>query len=532
MLIPNQNINTATRAAIITNHVKQYTSIVSLMNDKRGIASVKFLMSDSKEAEEVRRYLIGPGFVTTDAAMSWKQFSALYSTHFCFTTDHVLDNNMNKKVEIENWIQYIFSFYLSALTFIKRSLFYTTKHDSTTNINNCYYVSKRVIFSILGLYRQKVLKTLLDTKAYIATSKLNYNQINERIQLTITACEERIVANKVSNPTKKVIWSDAIDAVNIHMNTKQSFNDYVLSLTEYPNVVHDLLKSNYFLDHILLDDNNSDNNDLIFRDVDTEYTISTIKVALIDDYAHLFSWVISGNGWFSEQFEVELKKDLNEVAFCQGIGGRTNSYVRVACIDAEDNMLFPIGKNCCYNVVQCSEVETKLINLMNSLFDIQNNITNRDTNDAVPRAHSSVNTLVIVAGAVSNACFGLHDDTSELLNSDGTNDDIRKTKDGHSLPQKNEQQTITLVITNDESLSTSVIWKKKSNSDVVVTIQCGTFFFHQGGAGLNAYFDHIVSYDKCIPRIGYYRISISGRNYLLPSVVCHKQQQHVLHRTQ
>ena len=157
---------------------------------------------------------------------------------------------------------------------------------------------------------------------------------------------------------------------------------------------------------------------------------------------------------FSPSFRSRLFADLDRSRFMKGVGGRENSFIRVARrrenSKEEEGTYFQIGRKL-YPSDESTDTENQLMDQINSLLRVQHahsRMISHNEHGVFPSTYQTINTLQIMVEYVTKSSgYARHNDCGKLLNSTGSIDTARVTDiDTPSrLPYAEETQTVTAV---------------------------------------------------------------------------------------
>ncbi len=154
----------------------------------------------------------------------------------------------------------------------------------------------------------------------------------------------------------------------------------------------------------------------------------------------------------SPDFARELLGDMDRVNFMKGLGGRHQSFIRIATTDDHNNTYFQTGQHI-YPAQPASDIECKVIAIVNRMLQMQHDaLTKRHELDEsnVAFLYSPVNTIQILVELMDGATgYAPHSDCDKMVNTPGMLSDMGGNSDiiVDRLPLREEMQTVTLVVT-------------------------------------------------------------------------------------
>ena len=189
-------------------------------------------------------------------------------------------------------------------------------------------------------------------------------------------------------------------------------------------------------------------------------------------------------------FVSEVRKQMNNLYYLQGTGGKTQAKMR--CASLYDNPAPFTTGNIVYAGVPASAIERKLLDIANTLCSGQRSFVETKLGGTSYLVTFAANQALTVVATFNEALFKKHSDFSERLCS-REGERRYEVSDGLSLPLRTELQVITFVFSNSplSDHSTDLVYYQEqevnTTSDCILgKIPLSNCCLHMQGAGSQA----------------------------------------------
>ena len=203
--------------------------------------------------------------------------------------------------------------------------------------------------------------------------------------------------------------------------------------------------------------------------------IQPFEVAVVHDFA-------------PTSFVSEVRKQMNDLTFLRGAGGKTQAFLRCASV-TEHPAPFTTNK-IVYSGVAAADIERKLLAIANTICAGQEAYVKAKLRNAGYLVTFAANQLLTVVATFNEALFKQHSDFSERLCSPDAMSRYEVTEGLH-LPLRSELQVITFVLSNSpcSKHSSDLVYYKESHqgagsgTDQIKKIPLSNCCLHMQGAG-------------------------------------------------